>query len=244
GNLLQSYTYGPNGEPLTLTTWSGGTGTTYYYVENGHGDVVALTDASGNIVAQYTYDAWGNILSSSGTLANTNPYLYAGYRWDSAVGMYYLNARYYSPSLMRFISRDPLGSSTNDYPYADDNPVDKVDPSGEYGEGVAVLAEFGVFEAADTTMDWNPIGWGLAIGGAIYFGGTFIAHNIFSSPHHSYAQNKKTARKKIGSLEDHVREHEEKIKNNPSSQDIPHWQNEINAAKEQINKLKKRWNLK
>ena len=117
--------------PLTLTTWSGGTGTTYYYHENGHGDVVALTDSSGNTVAQYSYDAWGNILTSSGTMASTNPYLYAGYRWDNAIGMYYLNARYYAPNLMRFISKDPV-SGLNAYAYADDNPVLNVDPSGEW----------------------------------------------------------------------------------------------------------------
>lgn len=162
GNLLQSYTYGPTGSPLTLTTWSGGTGTTYYYHENGHGDVVALTDSSGNTVAQYTYDAWGNILSSSGTLANTNPYLYAGYRWDSAIGMYYLNARYYAPNLMRFISKDPV-SGLNAYTYADDNPIMKVDPSGEWsiwdtvalvGAGIAAvaLAATGVGIIADAAI--------------------------------------------------------------------------------------------
>lgn len=63
-------------------------------------------------------------------MANTNPYLYAGYRWDGAIGMYYLNSRYYAPNLMRFISKDPV-SGLNAYTYADDNPIMKVDPSGE-----------------------------------------------------------------------------------------------------------------
>lgn len=53
-------------------------GTAYYYQLNGHGDVVKLTDASGNVVAQYQYDAWGNIISQSGTMASANPYRYAG----------------------------------------------------------------------------------------------------------------------------------------------------------------------
>jgi YD repeat-containing protein len=55
----QAYTYDANGQPLTLATWSGGTGTMYYYRENGHGDVVAVAAASGNTAAQYSYDAWG-----------------------------------------------------------------------------------------------------------------------------------------------------------------------------------------
>ncbi|WDL95507.1 RHS repeat-associated core domain-containing protein [Alicyclobacillus sp. ALC3] len=156
GNLLQSYTYGANGSPLTLTTWSGGAGTTYYYQENGHGDVVALTDTSGTIVAQYTYDAWGNILSSTGTLASTNPYLYAGYRWDSAVGMYYLNARYYAPSLMRFISRDPLGG-LSPYVYADDNPVKEVDPNGTWAlDAMWLVLDVASFAA---NPSWGGAAW-------------------------------------------------------------------------------------
>ncbi|MDQ0191622.1 RHS repeat-associated core domain-containing protein, partial [Alicyclobacillus cycloheptanicus] len=183
GNLLQSYTYGPNGEPLTLTTWSGGTGTTYYYVENGHGDVVALTDASGNIVAQYTYDAWGNILSSSGTLASTNPYRYAGYRWDDAVGMYYLNARYYSPTQMRFISQDPLGGSINEYTYADDNPVMEMDPTGEFGAGVLGLTGLADLAGFDAVAGWVPvIGWA-AVGVTAVWGGYEVWH------HYHMAQN-------------------------------------------------------
>ncbi|XWN52381.1 RHS repeat protein [Anoxybacillus flavithermus] len=47
-----------------------------YYHLNGHGDVVALTDASGNVVAQYEYDAWGNILSKTGALACKYSLLY------------------------------------------------------------------------------------------------------------------------------------------------------------------------
>lgn len=82
-------------------------------------------------MAQYTYDAWGNILSKSGTMADSNPYRYAGYRWDDAVGMYYLNARYYKPDIMRFISQDPV-DGMNLYAYCDDNPINKVDPSGEW----------------------------------------------------------------------------------------------------------------
>ena len=70
-------------------------GTPYYYVTNLQGDVIAILDTDGNIVVQYTYDAWGNILTTTGTLANTlgtlNPepgllaeeanYHYARYEW-------------------------------------------------------------------------------------------------------------------------------------------------------------------
>ncbi|HWL25286.1 MAG TPA: RHS domain-containing protein, partial [Ureibacillus sp.] len=44
-------------------------GVTYYYLTNYRGDVLAMTDESGNVVASYSYDAWGNILSQSGEMA-------------------------------------------------------------------------------------------------------------------------------------------------------------------------------
>ncbi|WP_337989997.1 RHS domain-containing protein [Lysinibacillus sp. JNUCC 51] len=55
-------------------------GSTYYYLTNYRGDVLALTNTNGDIVAQYTYDAWGNIMNQSGTMPTINPYRYAGYR--------------------------------------------------------------------------------------------------------------------------------------------------------------------
>lgn len=45
-------------------------GTTYYYQLNGHGDVVALTTGSGTVVATYVYDAFGNVVSETGTVEN------------------------------------------------------------------------------------------------------------------------------------------------------------------------------
>lgn len=113
-------------------------GATYYYHLNGHGDVVALTDASGNVVAQYEYDAWGNIVSKTGALATANPYRYAGYYYDEETGLYYLMARYYDANMGRFITRDTFHGfenepqSLNQYVYTKNNPVMYVDPSGHF----------------------------------------------------------------------------------------------------------------
>ncbi len=125
GTLKKYYTWGPTGQLLSLTV----DGTTYYTVSNGHGDIIQLTDENGDVVASYTYDAWGNILSETGSAASLNPYRYAGYRYDEATGLYYLNARYYNPSLGRFLSRDAIFSN-NLYVYCYNNPLKYVDPSG------------------------------------------------------------------------------------------------------------------
>ncbi|MEW4286212.1 DNRLRE domain-containing protein [Priestia koreensis] len=132
-NVLREYTYDNDGHPSTITT----NGNTYYYLYNGHGDVIALTDESGNMVASYSYDAWGNILSQTGEMADVNPYRYAGYRYDNKTGFYYLMARYYDPNVGRFITRDTFQGfvdtplSLNQYIYTENNPVMYEDPSGK-----------------------------------------------------------------------------------------------------------------
>jgi len=111
---------------------------TYFYHYNAHGDVIVLTDAQGNIVARYQYDAWGNILSQSGSLAGENPYRYAGYQYDQETGLYYLIARYYHPEHGVFLSLDPDSGDADDiltqngHAYANNNPVMLIDPDGHF----------------------------------------------------------------------------------------------------------------
>lgn len=131
--VLNEYTYDDKDHPLTMTT----NGQTYYYLINYRGDVIALTDSTGNVVASYTYDAWGNVLTQSGQLASQNPYRYAGYRYDENTKLYYLIARYYSPENGAFLSFDPVRGdlakpiTQNGYTYANNNPVLMVDPTGD-----------------------------------------------------------------------------------------------------------------
>lgn len=115
-------------------------GNYYLYDKNIFGDIVGIIDSNGNSVGSYTYDAWGNILSLSGSLANINPFRYRGYYFDVETGFYYLQTRYYDPDLMRFINPDnyeliPELASTlyqlNLYSYCGNNPVMNTDESGE-----------------------------------------------------------------------------------------------------------------
>ncbi len=121
-------------------------GSYYYYLYNGHGDVIALTDESGNIVNAYEYDEWGNILSETEQI--DNPIRYAGEYYDEESGLYYLRARYYDPVLGRFISNDPYEGditdplSRNAYIYCANNPLIYVDPEGKF------LVALGYFAAA------------------------------------------------------------------------------------------------
>ena len=115
-------------------------GNYYYYLRNAQSDIVKLIDKTGATVVEYTYDSWGKLLSTSGSLASTlgknNPFRYRGYVYDEETGFYYLQSRYYNPEVGRFISSDVLLSTGqgvlghNAYAYCGNNPVCRSDASG------------------------------------------------------------------------------------------------------------------
>ena len=134
GGKTIDFVYDENNQPLAMKY----NNTLYYYVLNAQGDVVRIVDGSRSVVASYTYDPWGKIISSSGTLADINPLRYRGYYYDSETGFYYLQSRYYDPEIGRFINADSYAStdatgllSTNMFAYCENNPVMRVDPTGE-----------------------------------------------------------------------------------------------------------------
>ncbi|MBQ3229567.1 MAG: peptidoglycan DD-metalloendopeptidase family protein, partial [Clostridia bacterium] len=115
-------------------------GAALYFIKNLQGDVIALTDDSAIKLVQYTYDAWGNVISITGGLAsllgNINPIRYRGYYYDTDTGYYYLNSRYYDPTVGRFLNGDAfLGINGgivgyNLFAYCNNNLVCYSDNSG------------------------------------------------------------------------------------------------------------------
>ena len=121
----------------------------YYFDKNTLGDIVAIRDLSGNIVATYSYDAWGNqtvmdgygyVNTSSSFIGNINPIRYRGYYYDVETGFYYLQTRYYDPTICRFINADDYElvaelsqtvGQLNLYAYANNNPIMLTDETGE-----------------------------------------------------------------------------------------------------------------
>ena len=115
----------------------------YYYRKNIQGDVIAIHDSNGTLVASYAYDAWGKctILSggdSTDSIANINPFRYRSYYYDTETGLYYLETRYYDPEIGRFINADSIEyldpetiGGLNLFAYCNNNPVMGYDPTGQ-----------------------------------------------------------------------------------------------------------------
>jgi len=168
-------------------------GTNYYYLVNLQGDVMGIVDSTGNIVVNYTYDAWGNRLSVTGSMAATlgtlNPLRYRGYVYDQETGFYYVSSRYYDPEIGRWISPEPnvyygefdeaaglLGY--NVYAYCANNPVMFKDETGEsitlacvliFG-GIGLLAG-GHFAAKASKAKLGYVNGWWVLGGMVVGGG-------------------------------------------------------------------------
>ena len=80
-----------------------------FYHTDGNGNITMLINSSQAIVAKYLYDAFGNVLSKSGLLADANVYQFSSKEKDLNSGMVYYLYRYYDPNLQRWPNRDPLG---------------------------------------------------------------------------------------------------------------------------------------
>ncbi|MBQ8165222.1 MAG: RHS repeat-associated core domain-containing protein, partial [Clostridia bacterium] len=142
-HILNFY-YDENDSPIAFSI----NDTMYYYGKNLQGDVVKIYTTNGEVVAEYTYDAWGKLLTITdvnGTVisditspAVVNPIRYRGYYYDVETGFYYLNSRYYDSGLGRFLNADDMAflgvSGTvlgyNLYGYCENEPVKHIDKLG------------------------------------------------------------------------------------------------------------------
>ncbi len=99
-------TYAPDGTPMGIVEDE----KPYYFELYLQGAIVGNTSYTGYRVVKYTYDAWGNLLSCTGSRANTigktNPLRYRGYVYDEETGLYYLLSRYYNPETGRLLNAD------------------------------------------------------------------------------------------------------------------------------------------
>lgn len=202
---INYYIYTPSGMLLARMK---PTGELYYYHGDTRGSVVAITDESAAITHQYRYEDFGRLTKKYEPVDDANLFRYVGaYGVEyELTDLYYMRARYYKPGVGRFLTEDPIWS-TNLYPYADNNPIKKIDPLGEesflsnewlsnkfyengYGDAANLLSQES--EAWDFALN-NPevsgaiigLGAGATIVGIAY-GGVGIANLISNGSNFTY----------------------------------------------------------
>ncbi|NRF68875.1 RHS repeat protein [Aquincola sp. S2] len=171
-STLATHVYGQQVDEV-LSSERGGT--THFHHQNSIGSVEAVTDAGGNVVERYAYDAYGRVqvLDAGGTpLAQNswgtphsaigNPWLFTGRQLDEESGLYHFRARQLDPAAGRFLQRDPAGyrAGLNLYEYVRSRPLDYTDPSGmvpckcgpDISDALVDLAQD--VEQAFDTMGW------------------------------------------------------------------------------------------
>ncbi len=146
---VMDFVYDESGKPFAMIDQLSAQPNTYYYVLNLQGDVVKLVTDSGAVAASYEYDAWGNILSQSGSMADVNPLRYRGYYYDTETGFYYVSSRYYDPEIGRYLNADSViagvGGSVQGYnlfAYCFNNPVNMSDSSGHWPQWIKDAASW------------------------------------------------------------------------------------------------------
>ena len=145
GSHTLLFYYDENGNPTAFTD----NGTIYFYIRNLQGDIVKIVNSSGAVVVNYIYDALGkklsvkdasdNEITDLNSLALLNPLRYRGYVYDDETGLYYLQSRYYDPTIGRFINADNLFDtasgtplSTNMFAYCENNSILRIDDIGNW----------------------------------------------------------------------------------------------------------------
>ncbi len=141
GTNTMYFQYDENRSPLGFIY----NGNQYYYLTNISGDIIGITESNGLAVAEYFYDSWGNVEYVEAVnpkyeaVANANPLRYRGYYLDNETGYYYLQSRYYDPSICRFINADIVDIAygcrdeaigTNLFVYCCNNPISYIDLDG------------------------------------------------------------------------------------------------------------------
>ncbi len=214
GSNVLDFFYDANGTPYALKY----NGSIFYYITNLQGDVVQIVDTNGNTVANYEYDPYGKVISTTGTMAEVNPVRYRSYYYDNETELYYLQSRYYDPAVGRFINADSLVSTDlavlaqNMYAYCENNPVNGEDQNGKFvlsailaktavvvgkaalGASVNVLTTFVAAKVTGQSYSWQDAGVA-ALSGALGTGNTplKIAAGVVSGAYSAYMAYKNGA---------------------------------------------------
>ena len=192
GSKSLEFVYDDGNQPFAMIYNDGSTSTLYYYVLNAQGDVIALLNSAGALVASYNYGAWGNYsvhddkgakITKASFIGHINPLRYRGYYYDRETRLYYLQSRYYDFANCRFINADTFATtdangflSANMFAYCENNPIGNSDPDGYFAAALAGGGHLSGILVAGGANFWNPVGWivvgitvAVAVGAGFYY---------------------------------------------------------------------------
>ena len=192
GNKSLEFVYDDGNQPFAMIYKHGQTTELYYYVLNAQGDVIALLNSAGALVASYNYGAWGNYsvhgadgkkTTDATFIGHINPLRYRGYYYDRETRLYYLQSRYYDFANCRFINADTFATtdvngflSANMFAYCENNPIGNSDPDGYFAAALTGGGYLSGILVAGVANFWNPAGWivvgitvAVAVGAGFYY---------------------------------------------------------------------------
>lgn len=143
-NPIAEYGFTPDGYWMTDPLFTRQNGQVYYYQNDHRGTPTRIIAKSGEVVWQAQYDTFGLFYPNKTEIHN--PIRMPGQYHDEESGLYYNYARYYDPTIGRYITEDPLGiagDGPNVYTYALNNPHTLIDPLGKCALAGAILGGLG-----------------------------------------------------------------------------------------------------
>jgi RHS repeat-associated protein len=129
---------------------------TYYHHVDHLGTTETITDAAGTVVWDASYEAYGKLVHENGTVSFKASF--TGKQVDSDTGLYYFNARWYDAELGRFVTEDPARDGRNWYEYCGNNPLVRIDPTGNEDYNSSITQEqYGKSFYLQRQYDWNEV---------------------------------------------------------------------------------------
>jgi RHS repeat-associated protein len=224
-----------------------------YFLYDGLGSTRALSNNIGLISDTYDYTSFGKALNQTG--ATENNYLFTGEQYDSNLDNYYLRARYYDQSIGRFTQQDTWMGDDDDpitlhkYLYANVNPVNMIDPSGQFSSFIQAAAATTIVGILATTAQQSSLIGQSLVQSNSYDSGikvslakeslalmAIVRYSIWDII--LLAENTKSTKNKIASLMREADEHAGKINSSPPEDpDQNHWKGEVKAFLERAKRL-------
>lgn len=168
GTLTRRFVWGPDvsgssqgaggvGGLLVIDAYLGGSSASQYYpIYDASHNVLGLYDGNGNAAAAYQYDPFGNLQAAAGSYSTANPFRSATKYTDDETGLIYYGMRFYSPSMGRFINRDPIEEQggINLYAFCGNDGVNRYDLLGMEGADPSMSASAQVAHSGFSTSSW------------------------------------------------------------------------------------------